>query len=146
MIVRRREFRGAHAENPTRAQGTSATFVPLHDSGCLLETMGGEPLACVLPIGIFYCGSRNSYTFGNLDALRVYHSGVDDPGGLGNGLGAVVDQAIEAVVLAHVAEEVLLRPSGEHRPSQARRSATIVRWLDRRLMAGVGLPPLRCGS
>ena len=35
--------------------------------------------------------------------------GGDDPGGLGNDLGAVVDQAIEAVVLAQVAEEVLLK-------------------------------------
>jgi len=47
-------------------------------------------------------------------AVEGAPGGVDESGGIGKWAGAVFDETIQPVVLAHVFEEIFLMPSGEH--------------------------------
>jgi len=64
--------------------------------------------------------------------------GVDHLQGVGNGLGAIVDQAVQAEVLAGILEEILLRPTGEHGYAQGGRLGAIIGTQNGGLMAALG--------
>src|SRR6516225_11470097 len=64
---------------------------------------------------------------------RVHHHD-----GLRNIIGAIVDKAVEIEALAHVAEEILLRPSAKHRRRQHRSRCVVVSGQECRLMPALG--------
>jgi hypothetical protein len=63
---------------------------------------------------------------------------VNHDGGLGNTVGAVVDEAVQIVALAHVSEEVFLRPSAEHGRRQNCPGPAIIRGKESRLVTTGG--------
>src|SRR5215470_18863595 len=64
--------------------------------------------------------------------------GVDDPSGLRDGFGAIVNNPIQIEALSHITEEVFLRPSSEHGWRQHRAGAPVISGQERRLVTALG--------
>ena len=68
-------------------------------------------------------------------AVECAPSRVDDLGGVRNGLGAIVHEPVQTIVVQHVLEKVLLAPSSKHRTRQPVDAVFVVRGQDAGLVA-----------
>src|SRR6202047_3919022 len=64
--------------------------------------------------------------------------GVHHYGGVRNNVGTIVNKAIQIIALAHISEEVFLRPSRKHGRAQPRRRGFVISGKHRGLMTALG--------
>ena len=68
-------------------------------------------------------------------AVEGSPGGVDEAGGIGKRTGPILHQAVQAIVLTHVFEEVFLIPTGEHGGGRGSQIAAVIGAQDGALMA-----------